>query len=270
MSIEAMSWALNVPIGGNAKVVLIGLANHARKDGTDAYPALNTLAEYACCDRSTVRRNLVKLVEAGWIEENGVSHLGTANYDLSMGVAKCHGGKMPRSKSTPSGVANRAEGGGTSVPPEPSFNRPEPSPVLVPRVVHAHAGIVYELLCEYATSHRCPTPSKDKLARVIRCRTKKPLVQAAHDFLAYLEGQTPAKQKRRDLVGGYQWQLDNRWQDLGETEELDSDGSPVTAPLRLVTPPMMSAAQINDAKLQESRAAAKAAWERIQQGSATA
>lgn len=42
MSIEAVSWALGVPVGGNEKVMLLGLANHAHPDGSNAYPALGT------------------------------------------------------------------------------------------------------------------------------------------------------------------------------------------------------------------------------------
>jgi hypothetical protein len=44
MSVEAMAWALRVPIGGSAKVVLLGLANHADPDGGQAWPCVDTLA----------------------------------------------------------------------------------------------------------------------------------------------------------------------------------------------------------------------------------
>lgn len=71
MSIEAVHWALGVPIGGNAKVVLLGLANHAHPDGSEAYPSLDRLAIYANCDRSTARRNVNRLVELGWIIPDG-------------------------------------------------------------------------------------------------------------------------------------------------------------------------------------------------------
>lgn len=82
MSIEAMSWALTVPLGGNAKVVLLGLANHAHPDGTSAYPALTTLAVYAHCDRSTARRNCRRLADDGWIERTGVGPNGQNEYRL--------------------------------------------------------------------------------------------------------------------------------------------------------------------------------------------
>ncbi len=84
MSVEAFSWALTVPVGGNQKVILLGLANHAHPDGTESYPALDTLAGYAHCDRSTARRNVRKLLDGGWISEDGEGPRGTIKYSLSM------------------------------------------------------------------------------------------------------------------------------------------------------------------------------------------
>jgi hypothetical protein len=102
MSVEAFTWALSVPVGGNAKVVLLGLANHAHPDGSESYPALDTLAGYAHCDRSTARRNVRKLAADGWIVEDGTGPKGQAKYRLAMGVAERHP------------VANPAARGGTS------------------------------------------------------------------------------------------------------------------------------------------------------------
>lgn len=121
MSIEAVTWALNVPVGGNAKVILLGLANHAHPDGTEAFPALDTLAGYAHCDRSTARRNVRKLVEDGWAIEDGLGPRGQTKYRLP--ISRTEGG----SKTPP--VAKRNSGTGASqgvapVPPEPSI---EPS-----------------------------------------------------------------------------------------------------------------------------------------------
>jgi hypothetical protein len=90
VSVEAFTWALNVPIGGNAKVILLGLANHAHPDGSEAYPSLETLSKYAHCDRSTARRNVRKLVEEGWASEDGYGPKGQTKYRLAIG------GKMPR------------------------------------------------------------------------------------------------------------------------------------------------------------------------------
>lgn len=124
MSIEAVHWALDVPVSGNAKVILIGVANHAKPDGTNSYPSLNTLAEYAFCDRATVRRNLRKLESDGWITRAGEGPRGQARWSLNYdrksrtvpppeGVAECDGGVTY-------GVANGVASGVAPVPPEPT------------------------------------------------------------------------------------------------------------------------------------------------------
>jgi hypothetical protein len=132
MSIEALTWALTTPLGGNPKVILMGLANHAHPDGTETYPTLETLSVYACCDRSTVRRNLRRLVADGWAVEDGLGPKGQTKYRLPVGrtVAESGGGDLqppePSGGGTlqPEGGSNATGGGGTAMPPEPSFNRP--------------------------------------------------------------------------------------------------------------------------------------------------
>lgn len=142
MSIEAFTWALRVPIGGNPKVILLGLANHAHPDGTDAYPSLDTLAEYAHCDRSTARRNVRKLLEAGWIMEDGRGPRGQIKYRLAMTdepFPTAGGGETPP-------VAPALQGGGISapqgvapVPPEPS-KEPSKEPTVLSRGADASAS----------------------------------------------------------------------------------------------------------------------------------
>lgn len=143
MSVEATAWALNVPVGGNTKVVLLGLANHAHPDGRESYPALDTLARYAHCNRSTARRNVRRLAAEGWIEEYGKGPQGQAKYRLLMdrdpgADTDPTGGVLPPVANR-DGVALATEGGGTEnrgggtgdrqgvapMPPEPSFNRPK-------------------------------------------------------------------------------------------------------------------------------------------------
>lgn len=125
-----MSWALGVPVGGNAKVVLLGLANHAHADGSNAYPALDKLAEYAACDRSTARRNVRKLEELGWICRDGEGPRGQHSWQLAMGAEpfSTGGGNLPPGGST--GVAK----GVALAPPEPSIE-PTASSSSEPSVV---------------------------------------------------------------------------------------------------------------------------------------
>ncbi len=54
-------------LGMGAKMVLLGLAEHAHPDGTEARPAVSTLARYAECSESTVLRHLKRLENGGYI-----------------------------------------------------------------------------------------------------------------------------------------------------------------------------------------------------------
>lgn len=79
MSIEAMVWALNdAPVADMSQlVVLLGLANHADRDGRYSWPAQKTLAGYGRCSIRTVRRKLADLEAAGIIrrgDQAAVAH----------------------------------------------------------------------------------------------------------------------------------------------------------------------------------------------------
>ncbi len=76
MSVEAISWALNLaPVprdrGGKrnpaCKAVLVGLANHAGPDGTEAFPSVRTLVRYTELSERTVRTALDRLEADGII-----------------------------------------------------------------------------------------------------------------------------------------------------------------------------------------------------------
>lgn len=92
MSIEAMSWALNTDVGDSTrKLVLIGRANHAHKDGRNSYPSNETLAEYANCSVKTISRHTRQLVTDGFIrrgDQEQVAHLRKDRrpvvYDIAM------------------------------------------------------------------------------------------------------------------------------------------------------------------------------------------
>ncbi|MFD0485711.1 helix-turn-helix domain-containing protein [Kineococcus sp. GCM10028916] len=70
MSVEATSAVLSLYVGDSTrKLVLIGLANHAHRDGRAAYAGIETLAAYANCSARTVQRHFAKLVVDGFIRE---------------------------------------------------------------------------------------------------------------------------------------------------------------------------------------------------------
>lgn len=79
MSIEAMTWVLNdapipsptpagMPSATALSMVLLGLANHADRDGEDAFPSVSTLARYSRISERQVQRCLSAALELGLIE----------------------------------------------------------------------------------------------------------------------------------------------------------------------------------------------------------
>jgi hypothetical protein len=75
VSVEAISWALNLaPVPRDrgkrnpaCKAVLVGLANHAGTDGTEAFPSVRTLVRYTDLSERTVRTALDRLEADGII-----------------------------------------------------------------------------------------------------------------------------------------------------------------------------------------------------------
>jgi Helix-turn-helix domain len=74
VSVECIVWALNhAPVPRDRRdapslvLTLVGLANHANADGTDAFPSVARLVRYTRLSESTVRRALDALEELGLI-----------------------------------------------------------------------------------------------------------------------------------------------------------------------------------------------------------
>lgn len=242
MSVEAFTWALSVPVGGNQKVVLLGLANHAHPDGTESYPALDTLATYAACDRSTARRNLRKLVEDGWVVEDGLGPRGQGKYRLLMKDSPTvGGGKVPPVASEPQGGGTGASEGVAAAPPEPttepSSNRTEDEagadardsvPDDFPDELRPHARHVMRVLVSIAETHGARKVWPMALGKLLIVNRHKPLVATAHELDQWaVDPPRPIK----DVVGTYRTFL-SRARDLQGVEPLADDGLPG----RAVTP----------------------------------
>ncbi|WP_188316305.1 helix-turn-helix domain-containing protein [Solihabitans fulvus] len=152
MSVECIVWALrDAPIPRDRRdapslaLTLVGLANHASPDGTDAFPAVSTLMRYTRLSESTVRRALDTLHELGLITPSDpaviVAKIKRADrrpQGWNLAVHKRYPQNDDRVSprhpadqhgvSTPSdGVSTRTERGVT-VTPETSLNRPENRP----------------------------------------------------------------------------------------------------------------------------------------------
>lgn len=108
-----MAWAIerapNVP--AVAALTLVGLANHADRDGSGSYPSVATLARYARKSERAVQRDLRQLEAAGVIslgDQRKVAHLDSryrpAVYDLA----------MPRDDADVTPTGSRGDAGGGS------------------------------------------------------------------------------------------------------------------------------------------------------------
>ena len=71
MAIECMVWVLDQSenLTTNEKFVLLGIANHARPNGKNSFPSLDTLGRYTLLSRSTVKRCIANLEEKGFIKK---------------------------------------------------------------------------------------------------------------------------------------------------------------------------------------------------------
>lgn len=119
MSVHVISWVLehsDEKLG--RRLVLLVLADHAKKDGTNAWPSIDTIAHEARMSRSQVIRCLSGLKTDGSIKERGASRQGTIVYDVVMGSQYATGG----------GRISASEGG-RKMRPEPSLVD-QPSEVL--------------------------------------------------------------------------------------------------------------------------------------------
>ena len=71
MSINALSWALGLPVGrSSTKFVLVALCNYANEFG-ECYPSAKQLSEDTCQDIKTVESNLARLRDCGLIVDTG-------------------------------------------------------------------------------------------------------------------------------------------------------------------------------------------------------
>lgn len=73
MSVQAMSWALSLPVqalkDSSARHVLLCLANYAGSNGTGAFPSASTLAQDTGLSERTVRYKLDDLEKSGLIQK---------------------------------------------------------------------------------------------------------------------------------------------------------------------------------------------------------
>src|SRR5262245_17776849 len=82
MSIRAIDWAFKQKVGSMAtKIVLIKLADNANDEGF-CWPSFEYIAEQCECDRTTVKRQIRRLVEMGlvFVEHRKEDNTSLSNY----------------------------------------------------------------------------------------------------------------------------------------------------------------------------------------------
>ena len=147
MSVQAMSWAMEQQLvtDPHACSVLVALGNHADRDGSGAFPSVDTIRRYTKLSERTIRTKLADLEAAGMIRRGNqaiaAAHISRADkrpvvWDLAMerGVQETHPAherevQQPHPVET-TGCSSRPDGvqltteRGARAAPKPSFNHP--------------------------------------------------------------------------------------------------------------------------------------------------
>lgn len=122
MSVHVTSWVLrNSEAHLGDRLVLLALADHAKDDGTYAWPSVETIAREAHLSSRQVRRCLRNLEESGSITQTGTSRAGTHIYTVNMTP-----GHIVRPRTNRAGDAD-------DLSAEPSLEQPSEDLAAAPR-----------------------------------------------------------------------------------------------------------------------------------------
>lgn len=81
MSVQALAWVLeHSQASGNARLVLIAIANHADAHGRNAWPSVTQISREARVSRSTVFRSLTDLTKLEELSIQSGSERGSSNF----------------------------------------------------------------------------------------------------------------------------------------------------------------------------------------------
>ncbi len=95
------------PVGGAERLLALAIADHAHDDGTHIFPAIDTLAHKTMQSRSTVQRQIAKMLASGWLVRvgNRTGRGYTNEYRIAPGWID---GELLRSQVAPSPVTDAA------------------------------------------------------------------------------------------------------------------------------------------------------------------
>jgi hypothetical protein len=130
MSVRVMTWVWDhSPVGGTERLVLLAIADCAADDGTNAWPALSTLARKTLLDERTVRRIIRRLEDGGHLAVAvAAGPNGTNRYAVIMSGGT-PGQSAPRSECPP---GNSTRPPDTATPPPPGHSRAPRTSLNVP------------------------------------------------------------------------------------------------------------------------------------------
>lgn len=158
LSIQAMSWVIeNSKHSLGSFVVLLMIANHAKSDGTGAWPSVSTLAREARMSERQVRNCLRNLEQSGELRAAiGAGPHGANLYELPLMT----GANIADVKISQGQILT---GSLSKIAPEPSFNRPT-SKTPLPPVNGGREPVYYERygeIVEVQMGNRRRLPSQE-------------------------------------------------------------------------------------------------------------
>ena len=152
MSVQAISHVIeNSKQNGNPFMVLLMIANHAKSDGTGAWPSIPTLARESRISERTVQRCITRLVKEGELRVH-----------QNAGPHGCHLYDVRGVKLTPGGVKVSREGCQALSPKGCQALSPEPS-LTVNKDKESHSQLI---LWAVEESERTGRPADDILKEI--------------------------------------------------------------------------------------------------------
>ena len=131
VKVMAMVWDESKAVG-NARLVLLAIADSCDHDGTNAWPAVATIARKTLLSERTVQRKIRELTEMGELRVvPGPTHIRwdrrPNGYEVVLyGLSTCHPATEARRQVEQNGVSEDAPRGDTPVT-QPIPTRPDPS-----------------------------------------------------------------------------------------------------------------------------------------------
>lgn len=133
MSVEQLKLALDAPIAGAAKSVLLVLAWYADSEGGRVWPSVPTVARQSGASERHVRRALIDLKTLGWLVLEKAASGKLANcYRLAIPLTPCHPGRSvtPDKASGHPGHGVRSTPDVVSATPDVVSSNPSGSAIL--------------------------------------------------------------------------------------------------------------------------------------------